>query len=80
MSYLISIPYLTTPDGMHDFDVVTLVQQMLRVGGTWHDLPVDLHGQAFAGEFQQFDQILGTAVIGDVAVFTVELDLHGRGD
>ncbi len=72
--------FLTTTDGMHNFNSITFMQPMLCVGGTWHDLPVDFHGQTFAGEFQQFDQILGIAVVGDVAVFTVKLDLHRRRD
>ncbi len=71
---------LTASDGMHDFNVVTVVQWVLCVGSSWHNLPVDLHGQAFAGEFQQFNQILGIAVIRDVAAFAVELNLHGCGD
>ena len=68
----------TTTNGMHDLHLITLMEHMPGIFTAWHDLAIDLHGQASATQLQLIYQLLGGAAFWQFANFAIEFDFHGH--
>ena len=61
---------------MHDLDGVAGLQHMRGVAAARDDLAVDLHRDPALGQAFVFEQGGEAGLVGDLAGFAIELDVH----
>jgi len=68
--------YSTAANGVHDFDLVTLVEGSVGVLAARDDIQVELHRDTTSGEFQTGQQGRDGFTVGQFKGFAVQLNAH----
>ena len=68
---------LTATNSLYEFDFVIILQLIIGIFATWHDVMINFYRKAFVLKAELTNQLFEAGWFTDYAVFAVDYDFHG---